>query len=276
MPPATRRAILLGAAIAIPTLLIALGATAAWPLFALPLALALPLGGPRGMAVALTVSAIVLTLVSGRPGTDGPTLTLAMIAFAATGAAIGAAYEAKERALERAAIQTFIDRLTGLHNQAFLADTLSRECLRAERCNQPLSLIALHLDDLDQIAAHHGAEAASRQLAAVGRAIKSCARGSDLVTRHDRDGLAVVVPGPAEEALDAAERFRAVAAGVTVTLPSGANVATTVCAGVAERSPDDHDGADLLARALTALDEVPGGRDGVGFSLPGRRFAAAS
>ena len=73
--------------------------------------------------------------------------------------------------------------------------------------------------------------------------------------RYGGEEFALIVPGPADEALEAAERVRAAVARVRVMAPGGEAVGTTISAGVADfrNGADDLDGDLMLRQADTAL-----------------------
>jgi diguanylate cyclase (GGDEF)-like protein len=275
---ARRRAVLLTVAIAVPSGLVLFGATPAWTLFALPIALSMPLGGPQGLAASTVVAALMCALASGRDGTDGTAMTLGLVAFAAAGIAVGAGYRAQERAAARIAGESFVDRLTGVHNYAFFEDALPRECRRAERYGMPLSLILLDLDRFKAFNDQHGHDAGNRLLAAVGEAIRANSRASDIAARYGGEEFALIVPGPAEEAMEAAERIRAAVAEVRVLVAGGETAGTTISAGVADFENGQGDRGDrMLDQADKALyHSKASGRDRVSLFAPEHRWAAAS
>jgi diguanylate cyclase (GGDEF)-like protein len=275
---ARRRAVLLGAALALPTVLVVGGLTSAWPLYALPLALALPLAGSRGMIVAILVAAMAVVLATGRPGTDGTALGLGLAAFAATGVAVGAGHRVQARDAQRLASESVVDRLTGVHNYAFFADALPRECRRAERYEAPLSLVLLDLDHFKAFNDEHGHDAGNRLLAAVGEAILRSTRASDIAARFGGEEFALIVPGPAEEAIEAAERIRRAVAELRVLVAGGEMAGTTISAGVADfLNGGGDDGARMLDQADKALyHSKSSGRDRVTLFAPEHRWAAAS
>ena len=275
---AQRRAILLATALAVPTLLVLVGFVTAWPLYALPLALALPLGGPRGMAAAATTAGLTLALVSGRPDIDGAAMAMGLGAFALTGIAVGAGHHVQARDARRIADLSLTDRLTGVHNYAFFADALPRECQRAERYGLSLSLVLLDLDRFKAFNDRWGHDAGNRLLAAVGDVIRASSRSSDIAARFGGEEFALIVPGPAEEALEAAERIRAAVARVTVLVAGGESVGTTISAGVADFVNGEGDtGVRLLDQADKALyHSKASGRDRVSLFAPEHRWAAAS
>ncbi len=203
-----RRAVLFGVAVAVPSLLVVAGVTAAWALFALPLALAFPLAGRRGFALAAACAGLAAALASGRPGVDGAALLLGLGAFVATGLVVGVGHHAQERDAARMASLSLTDRLTGVHNYAFFADALPRECRRAARYGLPLSLVVLDLDRFKAFNDRFGHDAGNRLLSAVGDAIRDNSRASDIAARFGGEEFAIIIPGPASEALEAAERIR--------------------------------------------------------------------
>ena len=229
-----RRAVLLGVAVAVPALLVLVGVDAAWPLFALPLALAVPLAGRRGFAVALACAALVCALASGRAGVDGAAIGLGLAAFAATGLVVGLGHASQQRDAERIASLSLTDRLTGVHNYAFFEDALPRECRRAARYGLPLSLVLLDLDRFKAFNDRFGHDAGNRLLAGVGDAIRANSRASDIVARYGGEEFAIIVPGPAAEALEAAERIRDAVGRVRVLVAGGHGVGTTISAGGAD------------------------------------------
>ena len=275
--PARRRAALLAIAIAVPAVLVLAGATSAWALFALPLALALPLGGVRGMAAATLCACLVAALASGRDGADGTAMAVGIAAFVAAGVAVGAGHRAQERAAARIATLSLVDRLTGVHNYAFFEDALPRECRRAERYGLPLSLVLLDLDRFKAFNDRHGHDAGNRLLTAVGEVIRASSRASDIAARYGGEEFALIVPGPAEEAMEAAERIRSAVAGVRVMVAGGETAGTTISAGVADLENGQGDtGERMLDQADKALyHSKASGRDRVSLFAPEHRWAAA-
>jgi diguanylate cyclase (GGDEF)-like protein len=275
---ARRRVALLVAATAVPTLLVAAGAVGAWTLFALPIALAVPLAGPRGLAAAGAVASLAVAYASGRPGADGTVMAVGVVAFLATGLAVGAGHQAQVRAARRIASLSLVDRLTGVHNYAFFADSLPRECRRAERYGLPLSLILLDLDRFKAFNDRYGHDAGNRLLTAVGETIRANCRASDIAARFGGEEFAMIVPGPAEEALEAAERIRLAVSGVTVLVAGGDAVGTTISAGVSDfQNGVGDDGTRMLDQADKALyHSKASGRDRVSLFAPEHRWAAAS
>lgn len=238
----------------------------------------MPLGGPRGLAATGAVASVCVAYASGRPGADGVVMATGVLAFLAAGGAVGAGHRALERDARRIAEVSLTDRLTGVHNYAYFADALPRECRRAERYGVPLSLIVFDLDRFKAFNDRHGHDAGNRLLAGVGEAIRANCRASDIAARFGGEEFALIVPGPAEEALEAAERIRVAVARVSVLVSGGETAGTTISAGVADfESGRADDGTRMLDRADKALyHSKDSGRDRVSLFAPEHRWAAAS
>jgi diguanylate cyclase (GGDEF)-like protein len=275
---AHRRAVLLVSATVLPTLVVLFGSVAAWPLFAFPLALAVPLAGPGGLAGAGAVASLTVAYASGRPGADGAAMAFGVLAFLATGAVVGAGHRAQARDARRIANLSLIDRLTGVHNYAFFADALPRECRRAARYDLPLSLVVLDLDRFKAFNDRYGHDAGNRLLTAVGDTIRASCRSSDIAARFGGEEFALIIPGPAEEALEAAERIRLAVSRVSILVAGGETAGTTVSAGVADfHAAEPDDGTRMLDQADKALyHSKASGRDRVTLFSPEHRWAAAS
>lgn len=231
---ARRRLVLLGAVTAAALVPMALGWWQAWPLLSVPLAVAMVLAGPAGLALTAGVAALALALVSGNPEADDGTLLAGFVAFVAVGALIGVRMRSLIDDLGHASVASLTDRLTGLPNYAFLSEALPHELRRADRYGLPVSLVLLDLDGFKAFNDLHGHEAGNRMLAAVGAAMLAHSRGSDVVGRFGGEEFAVIVPGPLDEAVEAAERLRHAVARVRIAVGGEAEVGITTSAGVAE------------------------------------------
>ncbi len=263
-PNATRRRIaLLTALVALPVLLMTMGAWQVWPLLMVPVALAGVLAGVQGLALVSAVTALAMAIVSDRPGASGGQMAVALLGAVALSLVVAGRHAAMQRDLRRAATESLTDRLTGLPNYAFLCDALPRELRRAERYGHPVSLVLLDIDRFKRFNDQHGHGEGNRLLARVGGTLLACARASDMPARFGGEEFAIVVPGPLSEATEAAERIRRAIGETRVSTGGGVAVAVTVSVGVAEHVAGERlDGADLIARADRALYAAKqGGRD---------------
>lgn len=260
----------------VPAVAVLGGAWQAWPAFALPLVVAMPLCGASGLVVSGSATALVLALLTGREEVDGTSLVVGLGAFCAAGLVAGLAHQASLRRLESAERHSVTDRLTGLSNYAYFSDALVRECRRSDRYGLPLSLVLLDLDRFKEFNDRYGHEPGNRLLAEVGSVIRASLRSSDLAARYGGEELAILVQGTAREALEVAERIRAAVSRVRVRVAGGGQVGTTVSAGVAEYPPGAGDADLLLDQADKALYAAKGaGRDQVRLFAPEHRWARA-
>ena len=273
---ARRRGYALGALIAVPAVLIALGVWQAWPFLAVSMALGVPLGGLRGFVGASTVAALALVLAAGQ-SSDGAVLAGAWVAFLVVGLAVGVGSDARAKEVRRAAEQSLVDRLTGLHNYAYFVDALPRECQRARRHGSPLSLVIFDLDNFKAFNDRYGHDAGNRLLALVGQTLAAERRRSEIAVRYGGEEFALVVLGSAANALVAAERMRASVARLRVPVSGGEWAGTTMSAGAAAYDPrlDDETGAGMVEAADRALyASKHAGRDRVTLAPETRSLAA--
>jgi len=165
---------------------------------------------------------------------------------------------------------TFADRLTLLGSEEFFLDALERESARALRHSAPLSLVVLDMDRFTEFNRRFGAEAGDRLLVSVGETVRALVRASDVAVRIDGGQFALLVPGPADEAAQVAERILRAVATLRVPASRGRQAGATMSAGVASiEDGDDVAGTALLDRAERALDDAKaGGRDRVTVSSP--------
>ena len=254
-PNATRRRIvLLSALVAVPVLLVALGAWQAWPLLIVPVALAATVTGLQGLGLTAAVAALAMAVASEQPGASGGQMAVALIAGLGLSLVIAGRSAAMQRDLRRAATESVTDRLTGLPNYAFLADALPRELRRAERYGHPVSLLLLDIDRFKRFNDMHGHAEGNRLLSRVGGTLLACARASDMPARFGGEEFAIVIPGPLSEAVEAAERIRRAVGETRMPVGGGGEVTVTVSVGGAEHAQGERlDGADLIARADRAL-----------------------
>jgi diguanylate cyclase (GGDEF)-like protein len=228
-----RAVVLLAASLAVVSAVTMLGPAAAWPLFALPVLAGYPLAGGRGLAFALIAAAAVFATVAGAPGAPGATLVVAWLAFGLAALLVGTRHGKVRRDLERIEGASLRDRLTGLYNFAFFSDTLRRETQRATRYGGDLSLVLFDLDGFKSFNDTHGHEAGNRLLAEVGRVIESSRRSADVAARFGGEEFALLVPGDAAAAVEAAERIRGAIARIVVPVGRGQHDGRTISAGVA-------------------------------------------
>jgi diguanylate cyclase (GGDEF)-like protein len=218
------------AGIAVATLVIS---PAVWPAFALPIMVAIPLTGQLGLAASALGAAAVFAVVAGRPNASSVTMAVGWMTFVGAAILMGTRYGKVQRDLTRVVGASLRDRLTGLYNFAFFSDALRRETERATRYGSPLSLVLFDLDGFKSFNDTHGHEAGNRLLAEVGKILEASRRSADLVARFGGEEFALLVPGGAGMAVEAAERIRLAIARVIVPVGNGQHDGRTISAGVA-------------------------------------------
>ena len=250
-PP--RSVLLLVVLTAVPFALVTFGAASAWPLLLVPVVLAGVFAGTQGLALTAAVVSLGLAIAATDPGTSGGQMLLAVLVATGLGALIAARHDALTRELRRAAAESLTDRLTGLPNYAFLADSLPRELRRADRYDHDVSVLLLDIDHFKRFNDRYGHAHGNRLLSRLGGVLLACARASDLPCRFGGEEFVIIVPGPPAEAAEAAERIRNEVAGSEMRV-GDEMVSVTVSIGIASHRPGDAiNGEAVLDRADRAL-----------------------
>jgi diguanylate cyclase (GGDEF)-like protein len=149
--------------------------------------------------------------------------------------------------------QTIRDELTGLYNRRHYEDVVRRELSRAERFDQPLSLVFMDFDHLKQINSVYGHRAGSAALEQMGEAIGHSVRAVDLPFRFGGDEFVILLPDTERDgALECAERVRRHLSSTEVRLEHE-TFRVTASFGVAVYPEDGQTADALLQRADDAL-----------------------
>jgi diguanylate cyclase (GGDEF)-like protein len=234
-----RRRALLAVLLGVVSLATLFVSAALWPAFALPLMVAIPLTGQMGLGVSAIVMGSVVTFVAGRPGASAAALAVGWVVFVGTAVAVGSRYGKVQRDLSKVVGASLRDRLTGLYNFAFFSDALRRETERVTRYGGVVSLVLFDLDSFKSFNDTHGHEAGNRLLAEVGRVVEGSRRSADVAARFGGEEFALLVPGDAGAAVEAAERIRLAIARIIVPVGHGQHDGRTTSAGVATYKPGD-------------------------------------
>jgi diguanylate cyclase (GGDEF)-like protein len=156
------------------------------------------------------------------------------------------------RTLARAQSRATTDALTQLPNRWALQDALKRMLAQATRSRRPLALVLLDIDHFKRLNDTHGHDAGDRALIAVGQALTSALRESDLAARTGGEEFAVLLPDtPLEGALAVAEQLRSAIAAVE--LDQLDEVALTASFGVAVLGLHANEAESLIQVADRAL-----------------------
>ena len=90
--------------------------------------------------------------------------------------------------------QSVRDALTGLFNRRYLEESLEREIQRAKRKQQCLGVVMIDIDRFKHFNDTFGHEAGNAVLRALGNALKSNIRSSDIACRYGGEELLLILP----------------------------------------------------------------------------------
>ncbi|MEE9606171.1 MAG: diguanylate cyclase [Myxococcota bacterium] len=120
------------------------------------------------------------------------------------------------KANELLALLSTTDGLTKLHNHRYFQDQLTRELKRIARCDGPLSLLILDIDDFKKLNDEYGHAAGDEVLVHVAQVLKESIRETDLLARYGGEEFVIVA--------------------VATELDGAAVLAEKVCTAIAESS----------------------------------------
>jgi diguanylate cyclase (GGDEF)-like protein len=166
--------------------------------------------------------------------------------------------EDRARLSEELAQHVTRDAITGLPNRQALLQGLEPLVSRSRRYHNPLSVIRLRIDNLQDIETEFGMGNGDIALTAVGQMLKDQMRWADLIGRFDRDEFLLVLP---ETNYDAAtqllEKLRHRLAELSPSSRTGLPISLVAQFGVAGWMLGD-DRAKLLRRAREMLEQANG------------------
>jgi len=163
-----------------------------------------------------------------------------------------------EQQTEELRNQAIHDRLTGLYNRYHLDDAFRRECARAQRYREPLSIAILDLDHFKRVNDEHGHLVGDNVLADFAHLIGQRLRAADLVFRYGGEEFLIMLGNtPVGSAREVCEHIRTLLMTSSVGgLPKGS---VTVSIGVTTMNVDEVcDLGQLLDRADSALYRAKG------------------
>lgn len=144
------------------------------------------------------------------------------------------------------------DALTHLFNKGYFDYRLKLECERSRRANQPLTLIALDLDNFKQVNDRYGHAKGDELLVGVGNVIRAATRSIDCPCRVGGDEFILILPQTdVEGAAVVAERLRQ---GVLdIVKKQGLATTVSVSCGISAYSPTMRDASELVEQSDAAL-----------------------
>lgn len=153
-----------------------------------------------------------------------------------------------------------IDGLTGVFNFRYFSNRLVEEFRRANRYNQPLSLIMVDIDFFKKCNDNHGHEAGNQVLKEIAQVIRNSIRDVDILARYGGEEFMVILPQTdRRDALLIGERIRAQVASSTFgngsTIPS---IHLTVSVGVTSYPENGRSQDEIVAVVDQALYRAKG------------------
>lgn len=146
-----------------------------------------------------------------------------------------------------------VDALTGVANLRGVQHFANAALRRAHALNEPLTVLAIDIDEFKRINDVHGHPTGDRVLREVAHACADALRDGDLLGRIGGEEFLAVLPGTlADHAVDVAERLRRRIETLEIADLPG-SVRATISIGVAEMLPHDRDVTALVERADAAL-----------------------
>jgi diguanylate cyclase (GGDEF)-like protein len=146
------------------------------------------------------------------------------------------------------------DGLTGLFNRRYFEELLDRELQRAERHGREFSLALVDVNDFKLYNDRYGHQAGDEALAALGAALRTSLRSSDLAARYGGDEMVVILPETRlEKAYQLFSKRVRNAMGEALRSLSPDRTAIGVTVGIASYPQDGKDAHDLVLAADRAL-----------------------
>ena len=158
-----------------------------------------------------------------------------------------------ERLAEELALQAMRDPATSLPNRRALLQGLEPHVSRSRRYENPLSVLCLKIDNLEQLNTEYGAGSGEQAVIALSQVLKDQLRWVDMAGRMDVDEFLVILPETPElAAIDLAGKLRTRIATLQVVGNDGRIMVLGVrCSAVGWVKGDDV--SKLLRRAYEAL-----------------------
>ncbi|MDI6734633.1 MAG: diguanylate cyclase [bacterium] len=139
---------------------------------------------------------------------------------------------------EKISYLSIIDGLTNLYNFTYFKDRINEEISRAQRHNQPLSILMIDIDHFKSINTIYGHQVGNRILVEIAEIIKKDARKIDIAVRYGGDEIALVLTNTdKEKALVVGKRICNLTSSYRFPIGSAA-LPVTVSIGIVT-SPDD-------------------------------------
>lgn len=147
-----------------------------------------------------------------------------------------------------------IDEMTNLCNRRFFMERLRFEIARAHAMSLPLSICLIDVDHFKRINDQYGHPTGDAVLTAIGVALSTTVRSTDLPARFGGEEFIILLPDTLLEAAGAmASRVLEGVNSRPIVLENIPSISCTVSAGVATLLPAEQDETALVQRADAAL-----------------------
>lgn len=154
-----------------------------------------------------------------------------------------------KEANQRLAELSTTDPLTGIANRRQFDQTLAVEWKRAQRQQQPLSLLMLDVDMFKAYNDHYGHQAGDECLRAIAVALRSCCqRSGDLLARYGGEEFVLIADADQAGALQFAEKLRSAVEDIKLAHARSPSGQVTASIGLATLVPDPTTSPDTLLR----------------------------
>jgi diguanylate cyclase (GGDEF)-like protein len=165
--------------------------------------------------------------------------------------------------------QALVDSLTGLANRRLCTAALEKELARAQRFDEPLTLVLADIDDFKRINDRWGHPTGDEVLQAFAQLMRATVREIDLAGRWGGEEFALLLPGTGlEGGRQLAERIRELLGTQSLLGPDGEAITVSASFGVAS-FPEASGQNELVAAADAALYEAKrAGKNRVGVAEP--------
>ncbi len=147
------------------------------------------------------------------------------------------------------------DWQTGAYRYNYGLARLKEEVARAERYQQPLSIVAIGIEQLRSYVGRHGPEAGNAFLKNIGDLVQKRCRCTDLSVRLGEEEFLLILPSTAEEGARAVlDRLRDEGRRFSLSDETGAATeAPSLVEGMASYPKDGQKGRELLRKALEKI-----------------------
>jgi diguanylate cyclase (GGDEF)-like protein len=148
--------------------------------------------------------------------------------------------EALRESEERYRELSIVDALTQLYNSRYFYNQLRMEIDRADRYEQPLTLLLLDIDNFKAFNDTYGHVEGDQVLSLFGQVVKRCLRKTDSAYRYGGEEFTIILPmTKREDGVVTAERIRAEFKKENFSPVAGEDVHMTVSIGIAQYKPQE-------------------------------------